>query len=215
MQLVFFDLDGTISRRDTLTPYVLQLALRRPWRLLRAGWILPTLLAFALRAADHGALKGSLIRALLGGLRREEIEAWNTRFVPHLLQTGLFADARAAIAAHQRAGDRLVLMSASVDLYVPALAEALGFDECICSKVVWQGDRLIGELQGDNCRDQVKLVRFRERAAQNPDAATVAYGNSRPDLPHLRVANRAVLVNPTGKLQTEATAAAIECVRWS
>ena len=32
-----------------------------------------------------------------------------------------------AIAAHARAGDHLVLLSASTDLYVPAIAQALGF----------------------------------------------------------------------------------------
>ena len=35
MQVALFDLDGTITRHDTLFPYVLRVCLRHPGRLLR------------------------------------------------------------------------------------------------------------------------------------------------------------------------------------
>ena len=44
-RVCLFDLDGTISRRDTFVPYVIGLLLRRPWRLPRLVLAVPAVLA--------------------------------------------------------------------------------------------------------------------------------------------------------------------------
>lgn len=215
MQLVFFDLDGTITRRDTLTPYVLGFALRRPWRLPGLLRVLPTLIRFLLGRADHGALKGSLIQAALGGATRAQLAQWNESFLPRLRSRGIFADALQAIELHRRQHDRLILMSASVDLYVPQLARELGFDACICSGVRWDGDRLLGTLSTANCRGEEKVRQLRAEAALHPQLTTVAYGNSRPDLPHLLLAQRGFIVNPSASLWRDAAERGLTRLSWS
>jgi HAD superfamily hydrolase (TIGR01490 family) len=213
-RLVFFDLDGTVARRDTLLPYVLRYLLPRPWRWWRLAAVLPPLIGFALGRGDRGVLKGSLIRAGLGGASTGEIERWNARFLPGLLSQGLFPGALAAIEAHRRHGDYLVLMSASVDLYVPEIARRLGFDETICSGVNWVDGRVDGRLRTANRRDEEKARCFVAAAAAHPGMATVAYGNSASDLPHMRLAGEAVMVNASPALRARSEAAGIECVRW-
>jgi HAD superfamily hydrolase (TIGR01490 family) len=213
-RLVFFDLDGTVARRDTLLPYVARYLLPRPWRWWRLAGVLFPLAGFAVGRGDRGALKGALIRAGLGGASPGEIEAWNTRFLPGLLAHGLFPGALAAIESHRRQGDHLVLMSASVDLYVPAIGRHLGFDETICSGVAWTADRLDGRLQTENRRDEEKARCFRATAVAHPGMDTVAYGNSASDLPHMVLATQAVMVNPSPALRTQAEACGIRCVKW-
>lgn len=203
-RLVVFDLDGTITRRDTLFGYVLGFALRRPWRLLGFVRVLPALAGFVLGRTDHGGLKGSLIRHVMGGASRDEIDAWTSEHLPRLLRRGVFPEARAEIAAHRAAGDHLVLMTATVDLYVPQLAAALGFDEHICSEVRWDGDRLDGRLAGANVRDEEKTHRLRRLLPRFPGRPIVGYGNSRPDLAHLRLVDRPVLVNAKPRLRKAA-----------
>ena len=213
-RLVFFDLDGTISRRDTLLPYVAGFLLRRPWRAWRLLAVLPPLAAFAFGRGDRGALKGELIRAGLGGASREEVAAWSERFLPRLFARGLHADALAAIETHRLAGDHLVLMSASVDLYVPEIGRRLGFHETVCSGTRWQGERLDGRLATPNRRDEEKARCFRELAVHHPGVDTVAYGNTASDLPHMQLATRAVMVNPAAALRHHCAAQGIEVVRW-
>lgn len=212
--LVFFDLDGTISRRDTLLPYVTGYVLRRPWRAWRLLAVLPQLAAFVAGRGDRGSLKGALIHAGMGGASPEEIALWTEAFLPRLLAGGLHPDAVAAIEAHRRAGDHLVLMSASVDLYVPEIARRLGFSEAVCSGVRWDADRLDGRLATPNRRDEEKARCFREIAARHPGTATVAYGNTASDLPHMLLADRAVMVNPRASLRARCETASIETVRW-
>ena len=214
MQLAVFDLDGTITRRDTLLPYVLGFPMSTP----RKSWgvlvFLGTLFLFLTGKRDHGQVKSAFIRSTLGGQTRARIDAWTACFVPSLLQRGVFADALNKIAQHRREGARLVLMSASTDLYVPAIAAALGFDEVICTGMRWNGDRLDGHLCTPNRRGSEKTRCFEALRNRHPGLTTAAYGNAGSDLDHLRLADRPLLVNAPAGARREAARLGIPCARW-
>jgi phosphatidylglycerophosphatase C len=212
--LALFDLDGTITHHDTLFPYVHGFLHRHPLRAPGALRVIPALVRFAAGSADHGALKAAFIRATLRGCSRVEIEAWTARFVSRLLARGLFADARTAIEQHRGAGDALVLMSASVDLYVPAIARALEFSECICTAVSWHGDRLDGALASANRRGPEKARCLEALRARYPGTQIVAYANAASDLEHLRLADQAFLVNGWARARRAAAAAGIRTLTW-
>ncbi|HEU4623314.1 MAG TPA: HAD-IB family hydrolase [Steroidobacteraceae bacterium] len=215
MKLAVFDLDGTITRHDTLIQYVLGYLKTRPWRVFGFLLALPAAVKYAVGAADRGALKASVIRWTLGGSTRAEIDAWTARFVPRLLEKGVFQEAIERIAAHRRSGDTLVLMSASPDLYVPAIGRELGFTEVTCTGIRWNGDRLDGALTTPNCRGEEKAVRFAALRAHHPGVRSVAYGNAASDLPHLRLADRGVLVNGDRAARREAAQLDhVVCERW-
>jgi phosphatidylglycerophosphatase C len=176
--------------------------------------LLPTLARFAFGHADHGAVKSAAIRAILGGRTRKEIEAWTDEFVRQLLTSGMHADALAALEAHRRAGDLLVLLSASPDLYVPAIGRALGFAETVCTGVEWEGDRLTGRLTTPNRRGPEKARAVSALRREHPGLAVVAYGNAASDLEHLALAERATLVNGSAAARRAAAGLNIDCVNW-
>jgi phosphatidylglycerophosphatase C len=212
-RLAVFDLDGTITRHDTLVRYVLGYLLRRPWRLPRALLVVPAAAAFGLRLIGHGELKSALLRATLGGVSRAEIERWTAQFVPRLLANGTFAAAREAIGKHISEGDHLVLLSATIDLYVPAIARALGFHEAICTGVRWRGDRLDGHLSTPNRRGEEKARCLRELRKRHCGHAA-AYGNAASDLAHLKLVEHGVLVNGSAWARRAAARAGIACTVW-
>ncbi len=215
VHLAVFDLDGTITRHDTLVPYALGFLLRkRGWRLPALLLAVPALLGYAAGLIDRGGLKSALIRAALGGCRRSDLQQWTEPFVARLLTHGVFPQALEAIRAHSRAGDRLVLLSASPDLYVPAIAHALGFEEVICTGVRWDGERLDGRLTTPNRRGEEKARCVTALRARHPGLETVAYGNAASDLAHLRLVERGVLVNGSSAARREASCAGITSTDW-
>jgi phosphatidylglycerophosphatase C len=213
MGLAVFDLDGTVTRYGTFFPYLLSMLARRPWRLAYLPRVLPAATGLALGLCGHGEVKSALMRALLGGLAREDLSASTERFVARWSHAHVLAAARAAIEAHRRAGDYLVLMSASPDLYVPALGRALGFQEIICTGVRWNGNRLDGRLSTVNCRGEQKVRCLRQLRERFPGPAS-AYGNSRTDIAHLTRVERGVFVNGTASARRTARHAGLTCVRW-
>jgi phosphatidylglycerophosphatase C len=211
VQLAVFDLDGTITRRDTLLPYVMGFPTSTSRKLLGLLVFLGALFLFAIGKRDHGQLKSAFIRSILGGETRSRIESWTAQFVPTALRHGVFADALSAIERHRQEGARLVLMSASTDLYVPAIGTALGFDEVICTGVQWNGDRLDGHLTTPNRRGTEKTRCFEALRSKDPGLTTAAYGNAASDLDHLRLADQPLLVNASPSARRKAAILGIPC----
>jgi phosphatidylglycerophosphatase C len=209
-----FDLDGTITRHDTLAPYVAGFCRRHPRGWLSLPRVLPALLAFGAGTADQGDLKSALIRATLGGRTRAQIDAWTAQFIAQLLPRGTFADARARIEQHRGAGDTLVLLSASTDLYVPQLAAALGFARSICTGVEWQADHLVGNLTTATRRGQEKVRCLAQLRAEFPGRPVSAYGNAPEDVPHLASADYPLLVNGSAHARRLAAAHGIPSTTW-
>jgi phosphatidylglycerophosphatase C len=206
MRLVVFDLDGTITYRDTLLPYVTGYLERSGRSRARMARLLPTLAAFAFGAADHGAVKSAFIRSTLGGATRQQLDAWTREFVPWATTRGSSPGALGTIKAHQEAGDQLVLMSASTDLYVPQIGRALGFSETICTGVAFDATgHLLGTLTTPNRRGPEKVRCFKALRQRHPGIQTVAYGNAGSDLAHLLLADSPRLVNPSARTARQAS----------
>jgi HAD superfamily hydrolase (TIGR01490 family) len=211
--IAVFDLDGTITRRDTFLPYLRGWLRRHP----RRAWQWVTLTAFwryASGARDRGRLKSELIQRLMSGATQAEVAAWSRDFVDGLDDEMLCPGALEAIERHRRAGDRLVLLSASVDLYVPRIGARFGFDETICTGVAWRDGRLDGTLTTPNRRGGEKLLCVESLRARFPGTTIAAYGNSGSDLAHLRAVERPMLVNGGQGARRAASRCGIPVADW-
>jgi phosphatidylglycerophosphatase C len=211
-----FDLDGTLTWRDTLGQFLASFVRRHPWRLLGL-WRLPgALLGFVARNRDRGLLKSQVIRMLMGGASRAAVDSCAVSFVDNLTPGRRFRPAALAVLeAHRAAGDHLVLLSASPDLYVPRIGRSLGFERTLCTEIEWQGDRLVGTLKAENRRGAEKLRCLTWLRTQYPGLPIIAYGNSSSDLDHMRHADRALLVNGNAAARSMASQSGIPTSNWS
>jgi phosphatidylglycerophosphatase C len=196
--LAIFDLDGTLIRGDSLVPFLWSYATRhrRRWALLRgAAYLVP----YAARLLSARSAKEHLLRQVLGGEPLDRIQAHAEVFardwaVRHLHPIGV-----ARLREHQCRGDRIILLSASPDLYVPMIARELGVAEVVCTRVEVVGNRCTGKILGDNCKGQAKLARLQSfLGTQEAPPGTSAYGDSRSDLPVLAWASHGWLLTCRG-----------------
>jgi phosphatidylglycerophosphatase C len=212
--VALFDLDGTITYRDTLLPFLVGFMRRHPLRLLRL-WQLPAALWNYVLERDRGALKSRMIRMAMGGMRRETIEAWADFYVGGLERQGrLRPIALKVITTHREAGDKLVLLSASPDIYVPKIGAMLGFDQTFCTELIWDGERLDGRLRTPNRRGPEKTRCLNQVRKLYKDLPVIAYGNASSDLDHMRKADSALLVNGDAAARKAATALEIPTSEW-
>jgi phosphatidylglycerophosphatase C len=211
--LAIFDLDGTITRRDTLWPYIRGYLWRHPRRWWRLPLCIAPLAAYAAGILDRGALKSAVIRLTLSGSGRAEIDAWSHDYTRRLLRSGLYGEALTCIAAHRRLQSHLVLLSASPDLYVPTIAAALGFDECVCTQLRWHADgTLDGALASANRRGPEKTRCVQSILDARRPQRSHAYGNSRADLGHLRLVSAGCYVNGSARHLVDCPN--VRAVRW-
>jgi HAD superfamily hydrolase (TIGR01490 family) len=213
-----FDLDGTITRGDTLKLF-LKFSWRhgptRPW--LAAG--LPRAMRIARQdVARRGEFKALVLAMLHGGRSRARLAAIADAFVARVLADQVKPGARAALARHRAAGHRLLLATASPDLWVEPFARAENFDAVLCTRLAWTADdRFAGRLDGPNLLHAAKRDGVVAWMAQHAGgvAPHAAYTDHHHDLPMLLLADRKVAVDPTPKLAAEAAARGIPIERWA
>ncbi|HKT15233.1 MAG TPA: haloacid dehalogenase-like hydrolase, partial [Allosphingosinicella sp.] len=134
--LAIYDMDRTVTRRATYTPFLVHAALRlAPWRLVFAPLVVLAMLAYLSRLVDRGRLKEINYRLLVGGgIAPERLAPVIEDFAARQVATNILAGARASIAADRAAGRRLVMATASYGLYAAEIARLLGFDDVIATE---------------------------------------------------------------------------------
>src|SRR5687767_5983211 len=113
--LAIYDMDKTVTRRATYTPFLVHAAARLgPWRLIFLPAILLATLLYALRLIDRGRLKEMSYVLLIGrGIAPERLEPVVESFAERQVETNIMPGARRSIAADRAAGRRLVMATAS------------------------------------------------------------------------------------------------------
>ncbi len=192
-----FDVDGTLTRRDCVRPFLEQLVGRRA--LVGVALRHPIGLAVGVARRDRDRLKALVVGGAFEGRRVDEVDEVGRRFATQVRDTMLRDDVLGRLRWHQSMGHRTVIVSASLRSYLAPLGEALGLDAVLCTDVVAVDGRYTAELDGGNCRAAEKRARLRQWiATQHIDVAEVwAYGDSRGDREMLDDAHHPVWVHGT------------------
>ncbi len=211
--LAIYDMDRTVTRHATYTPFLLHCALHRaPWRLLLLPFVLLSMLAYVTRLIDRAKLKEINHRLLLGGrIHAKDLKPLVDSFATWQVATNIRPGARAAVARDQTEGRRLVLATASYRLYAEAIAKRLGFDDVIgTGSIIGLDERVHAKIAGENCYGPAKMrmiADWVERSGLKDTHGHVRfYSDHVSDEPAFDWADEAVAVNPHGKLRQLATA---------
>lgn len=205
IDLAIYDMDRTVTRHATWTPFLLHCAIRRaPWRLVFLPIVILSMLAYVLKLIDRGRLKEINHRLLLGGVTDQHVlEPLVQSFADKTAATNIRPGAREAIERDKSEGRRVVMATASYRFYAAVIAERLGFDDCIGTNSVLGLDAQVhAKIDGENCYGPVKL-RMIERwlSAEGLTRAHVRfYSDHASDAPVFEWADEAVAVNPHDRL---------------
>jgi HAD superfamily hydrolase (TIGR01490 family) len=175
-----FDFDGTLTRRDSLLPFLRRIA--GAW----GFWfgivrLAPWLIAYALRVIPNHRAKRAVLAHFLAGRALADVSESARRFSVQELNALLRPEAMARLRWHQAQGHRTVLLSASPALYLLPWAGAHGFDAVLGTELAVVEGRLTGDLVGGNCYGPEKVVRLRQLLGDLGALHLYAYGDSRGD----------------------------------
>ncbi|HEY0114684.1 MAG TPA: HAD-IB family phosphatase [Allosphingosinicella sp.] len=178
--LAIYDMDKTVTRKATFTPFLLHAARRlAPWRLALLPAVAVTGLGYLLRLVDRARLKELNYRLLIGRVAPQRLEPVIESFADAQVAGNILPGARARIAQDKAAGRRLVLATASYRLYAAAIARRLGFDDVIgTAQGIDSTGRVLARIDGANCYGAAKhdmILAWLEQEGLDRDALHIRF----------------------------------------
>lgn len=179
---VFFDFDGTLTRGDSLFPFLKFVTGQRYYFLLPL--VVPILIALALKLMRSQSAKEAVLRIFLSGRQASDVKCLGHEFGRRLLPEMLRQEGIERLRWHLSMGHCCVLVSASLDVYLETWARDAGFEDILVSRLeVGTGGEVTGRLLGSNCQGGEKVRRIESWLFEKDVRKTIAYGNSAGDLP--------------------------------
>lgn len=200
-RLVLFDFDGTLTKSDSFPAF---LWYATPFHRLFFGAFqlliqLPRL--FFLPADKRaGRAKAAVLFAFLGGKDRGALQELGRRFYQRQLQKMLRSELLETLRHCRDTGDTVVLVSASVDIWLQPFCDAERIS-LICTELAYEQQMFKGAFSAPNCNRAEKARRIREAFDLKQYNQIIAYGNSSGDAAMFELAQEAWYCHRDGTLK--------------
>ena len=223
--IALFDLDFTLIPHDTLLVFCNYVLKKERLRMLFLLVFAPAVPFAALRLLRGAGLK-RIFLCFLWRMPSERLDAYARDFVRTCVTPEFYPEMRAKLEEHKRAGDLVVLNTASPEFYVRYIAEELGVDHCYATRLEFSERMPFRPAYiGSNNKRMAKMHAMRDilpgetaeflaahpaATADDPGytAMTIpgsrAYSDSSADLPMLVISESAAVVHPASKLRERA-----------
>ena len=205
----FFDLDGTLIRGDSQAMEVTQRWRRQRHPALFALRLIPTVVTGALAAGglvSQRVHNQAYLKTYRGSKAADLIKQGEDLF-ERRIRPAFIPQALEIMAVHRRAGEAIVIVSATPRHILAPVENYLSPDFRICTRLETDAlDRCTGRPLGAICIGAEKARRIRDLAAcHHLDlTASHAYSDHHVDLPLLAGVGHPHVVNPTKRLESTA-----------
>jgi phosphatidylglycerophosphatase C len=178
-RLAVFDFDGTLTYKDSFLAFIRYYKGNLPFY---SGMlqVAPWLVAYKLKLYPNWKAKEKVLKHFFANSREEEFREKGRQFARELIPAMLRPKAKAALQQHKKAGDRIVVVSASAEPWLQAWCEAEGI-ELVATSLECRGGRITGKLKGKNCYGAEKVERLKQHLSLEDYCEVHVYGDSAGD----------------------------------
>ena len=189
--LALFDFDGTLCSKDSFTGFIFH-ALSKRHIVKKTIKILPWIQAYYLKAYPAHAMRSKLFRAMFSNADALQLQQLAQQYASSLMSQ-LNPALLKQLKQHQALGDDVVLVSASIDVYLKSVCELLEID-LICTETEKINQLYTGQYTTPDCSSEQKKQRILDQYNLDDYAVIYAYGNSVEDHEMLELANYRFMV---------------------
>ena len=136
----------------------------------------------------------------------QTLQALHQDFMAEIIKPIMLPKAKALIAQHHQAGDRLLIITATNRFITEPIAQAFAIPEILATEPELVAGRYTGKVLGVPCYKEGKITRFQAWLAQQNTSfsETTFYSDSHNDLPLLKTVDKPIAVDPDDKLRVYA-----------
>jgi len=188
MNIALFDFDGTITHTDTFTKFIFFATNKRRLNLGRFV-LLPTIMRYKLGLLHGSNIRKKIYKFAFKGITENRIKSQGEEFADSIIPTYINNAAFERIKWHKQNGDLVVIVSASLDVYLKPWCLEHGLD-LICTEIESIDGLLTGKYVGNDCSSLEKKVRIEEKYDLSEFSIIYAYGDTPEDNEMLSLADK-------------------------
>lgn len=218
-QTIAFDLDGTLISNDSGEDW-LEFLLAKGLPLAREARAecLAYMQDYSLGTMDIQAYMKSWCKPL-AGMAMSDCEPLLEEFVQSQIKPHIFTQAKTLLSQLQQKGAHILLVSASPDFLVKAIAKELNIANAVGLRVLIKDQMITAETAKPYTFKEGKVIAVEDWLKSLPEfdnnKLDLAYSDSINDFPLLEMAEQAICINPDKKLTEVAKNAKWQILNWS
>ena len=186
MKIAFFDFDGTITKDDSTAKFIRYFAGDLVF-IKGVIILLPMIIAYKLKIVTNNEIKRRLITYFFKGIGIKYFTEKAKEFSLNMIDPLIRKKALDRISWHKSNGDELVIVSASINLWLLPWCEKNKIS-LIATELEIIDNKITGNLLSKNCFGPEKVKRILKSYDLINYDCIYAYGNSRGDYEMLELA---------------------------
>jgi len=186
--LALFDFDGTITKDDTLKEFI-KYAVGKQNYYKGILFLTPMLLLYLFKIIPNYKAKEKLIKYFFEDWNSQKFKDIARKYSLTEIDTIVYPSALEKIQWHKDNGDKIVIVSASIDFWLEPWCKKHKLD-LLSTKLEIKNNRVTGKFLGNNCYGSEKAIRVKKSFNLDEYNTIYAYGDSKGDRELLALANR-------------------------
>lgn len=188
MNLALFDFDGTITHNDTFSLF-LKFSLDSKTQLIGGIRLAPYIAGYKLGWVTDKTIRTKLCQVGYVGYDANSLKDMGQEFAKKVLPTCVRENALERIFWHKQQGDQIVVVSASLGVYLESWCHSLGLD-VICNQLETYNGILTGHFIDGDCGYLEKVNRIKNKYDLSQYPTIYAYGDTPNDYAMLELAHK-------------------------
>ncbi|GCD09044.1 HAD-IB family hydrolase [Clostridium tagluense] len=197
-KLAIFDVDYTLTKRETLVEFYFFMMRKNPRLLKYLPKSIYSSIFYMLKIHDASKVKKTFIR-FIDGIEENEMKRIVKEFYEKRLSKILYSDAIVMIKKMKAEGYKIYLISASAEFYLNELYNIEEVDKVIGTRFTLENGLHRNKILGENCKGEEKVKRLKEFLKKENMVVdfenSYMFSDSLSDLPLLNLVGHPYLIN--------------------
>jgi len=188
VNIALFDFDGTVTFKDTFSDFI-HFAVDSKRRVAGTLLLSPLIAGYKLGVVPGSRIRESIARFGFRGGKEAELRQIGSKYANQVIPKLVRPEALSRIRWHKSQGDAVVIVSASLEIYLSDWCKKLEVD-LISTQLEVKTGALTGRYCRGDCSGNEKRRRILEKYKIDEYAVVYAYGDTYEDKEMLSMANR-------------------------
>ncbi|WP_368490671.1 HAD-IB family hydrolase [Clostridium sp. BJN0013] len=197
-KLAIFDVDFTLTKRETLMEFYLFMVKKRPKLIIYAPFSIFSSILYLIKLFPAAKAKENFI-AFINGISENDMKLLVKEFYEKRLSKIIYEDALNTIKKLKKRGYKIYLISASAEFYLNELYEIKEVDKVIGTRFTVLDGKHSKKILGENCKGEEKVKRLMESLKEDNIEVdfknSYMFSDSLSDLPLFNMVGNPYLIN--------------------